>query len=157
MRVLLQRAASAQVRVHGSVIGAFDGPGLVLLVGVTHTDTDAIARKMAQKSYGLRVFDHRHAPADMCLAPGTPREVSAQDLHLPCLVVSQFTLYANTAKGKRPTWDAAAPGAFAEPLIDTFIAELTSLGSPVHTGQFGADMQVSLTNDGPITVLLEQD
>lgn len=157
MRALLQRAASAQVRVNGSVVGAFDGPGLVLLIGVTHTDTEETARRLARKSYGLRIFDHSHARKGVCLPPGAPREVSAQDLQLPCLVVSQFTLYANTAKGKRPTWDAAAPGPVAEPLIAAFAAELESLGADVQSGVFGADMQVSLTNDGPITVLLEQE
>lgn len=157
MRVLIQRVASAQVTVDGVTVGSFVGPGLVLLIGITNTDSQAVARQLAHKVYGLRIFEHRHAAPDVCLPPGSPREVSAQDLQLPCLVISQFTLYANTTKGKRPTWDAAAPGAFAEPLIDDFIAELITLGADVQTGEFGADMQVSLTNDGPMTVLLEQD
>lgn len=155
MRVLLQRALDAQVRIDGSVVGAFEGPGLVLLVGVTHTDSVAIAQALARKCYGLRIFEHHHAPPDVCLAPSAPREVSASDLHLPCLVVSQFTLYADTAKGKRPTWDAAAPGHLAEPLIDAFVDALNALGAPVATGRFGADMKVALTNDGPITLMLE--
>ena len=155
MRVLLQRALNAQVRIDGSVVGAFEGSGLVLLVGVTHTDTAATAQTLARKCYGLRIFEHHHAPPDVCLAPNSPREVSASDLHLPCLVVSQFTLYADTTKGKRPTWDAAAPGHVAEPLIDAFTDELKALGAPIATGRFGADMQVTLTNDGPITIMLE--
>ena len=157
MRVLLQRALGAQVRIEGQVVGSFDGPGLVLLVGVTHTDSVAIAQALARKCYGLRIFEHHHAPPDVCLPPSAPREVSASDLHLPCLVVSQFTLYADTAKGKRPTWDAAAPGDVAEPLIDAFAQELATIGAPIATGRFGADMQVTLTNDGPITIVLELD
>lgn len=145
------------MRVHDAIVGGFDGSGLVLLVGVTHTDSEASARALARKCYGLRIFEHRHAPEDACLPPSAPREVSAADLGLPCLVISQFTLYADTAKGKRPTWDAAAPGSVAEPLIDVVIDELRALGAPVSTGIFGADMQVTLTNDGPITVMLEVD
>jgi D-aminoacyl-tRNA deacylase len=157
MRALLQRAAGAHVRVNDVVIGGFPAAGLVIFVGVTHTDTTHTAQALARKSYGLRIFEHRHCPNDVCLPPGAPREVSALDLHLPCLVISQFTLYASTAKGKRPTWDAAAPGDIAQPLVDDFVDELRSIGAHVETGEFGADMQVSLTNDGPITIMLEHD
>ena len=155
MRALLQRASGAHVRVNDAVVGGFSHAGLVIFVGVTHADTAATAQALARKSYGLRVFEHRHLPQDACLPPGSPREVSAMDLQLPCLVISQFTLYASTAKGKRPTWDAAAPGEVAQPLVDAFVEELRILGAPVETGIFGADMQVSFTNDGPMTIMLE--
>lgn len=129
--------------VEGEVVGALNGPGLVALVGVTHTDDLDVAQRMARKIYDLRIFD------------GDNGEVSARDVSLPILVVSQFTLYADTKKGRRPTWDAAAPRAVAEPLIDALIAELRAEGATVSTGVFGADMQVSLVNDGPITIILE--
>lgn len=154
MRALVQRANGASVGVAGTVLGAFDGPGLVVLVGVTHTDTPELAARLAAKVHDARLFDRDRFP-DRCLAPGGPAEVSAADLGLPLLVISQFTLYATTRKGRRPTWDAAAPGDVAEPLVDTFIAALRGAGAQVETGRFGADMQVSLTNDGPITVLFE--
>jgi D-tyrosyl-tRNA(Tyr) deacylase len=131
------------VSVEGEVVGALNGPGLVALVGVTHTDDLDVAQRMARKIYDLRIFD------------GDNGEVSARDVSLPILVVSQFTLYADTKKGRRPTWDAAAPRAVAEPLIDALIAELRAEGATVSTGVFGADMQVSLVNDGPITIILE--
>ncbi|MCX6422921.1 MAG: D-aminoacyl-tRNA deacylase [Actinobacteria bacterium] len=143
MRSVIQRVCGASVSVEGEVVGALNGPGLVALVGVTHTDDLDVAQRMARKIYDLRIFD------------GDNGEVSARDTGLPILVVSQFTLYADTKKGRRPTWDAAAPRAVAEPLIDTLIAELRAEGATVSTGVFGADMQVSLVNDGPITILLE--
>lgn len=154
MRALVQRANGASVSVAGTVLGSFEGPGLVVLVGVTHTDTPDLATRLARKVHDARLFD-RDRFADRCLAPGGPAEVSASDLGLPLLVISQFTLYATTRKGRRPTWDAAAPGELAEPLVEAFIAALRAAGAPVETGRFGADMQVSLTNDGPITVLFE--
>ena len=142
MRVLVQRVTSASVSVGGEVVGEIrpDGQGLVALAGVTHTDTDVIARRMAEKLWQLRVLDD---------------ERSAADTGAPILVVSQFTLYANTAKGRRPTWNAAAPGAVAEPLVTVFAEALRELGAEVATGVFGADMAVELVNDGPVTVLLE--
>ena len=143
MRSVIQRVNSASVSVEGEVVGALNGPGLVALVGVTHTDDLDVAQRMARKIYDLRIFDSDSG------------EVSARDAGLPILVVSQFTLYADTKKGRRPTWDAAAPRAVAEPLIDTLVAELRAEGATVSTGSFGADMQVSLVNDGPITILLE--
>jgi D-tyrosyl-tRNA(Tyr) deacylase len=158
MRVLVQRALNASVRVHGEVTGSFTGPGIVALVGVTHTDTEAVADAMASKTYSLRIFDHAHLEAvNVCVPPGSGREVSAADGQLPVLVISQFTLYANTRKGRRPTWDAAAPGDVAEPLVDRFSNALRNLGAPVSTGVFGADMKVTFTNDGPFTVLLDSD
>jgi D-tyrosyl-tRNA(Tyr) deacylase len=100
------------------------------------------------------LFDRNRVPA-ACVPPAGPAELSASDLGLPLLVISQFTLYANTAKGRRPTWDAAAPRAVAEPLVDEFVLALRAAGATVATGRFGADMQVRFTNDGPITVLFE--
>lgn len=156
MRVLVQRATDAAVRVHGEVVGSFTGPGLVALVGITHSDTADIADAMAAKTYSLRIFDHEHLQAvNVCMPPGSGREVSAADGNLPVLVISQFTLYGNTRKGRRPTWDAAAPGNIAEPLVDQFASALRKLGAPVSTGIFGADMRVSFTNDGPFTVMLD--
>jgi D-aminoacyl-tRNA deacylase len=140
MRAVAQRVSEASVRVDGSVIGAIDGPGLLVLVGVTHDDTAEKARKLAAKLWGLRVLDG---------------EKSCSDLNAPLLVVSQFTLYADTAKGRRPTWNNAAPGTVAEPLVDAVVAELRALGATVETGKFGADMKVALVNDGPITIIIE--
>lgn len=153
MKAVVQRASGASVTVSGDVVGSFDGPGLVVLVGVTHDDTTERAAKLADKIYDLRIFGPEHAPAD--LRADTAREVSASDLGLPVLVISQFTLYADTRKGRRPTWDAAAPGPVAEPLVEAVVTRLRERGAVVSTGIFGADMQVSLVNDGPITILLE--
>jgi D-aminoacyl-tRNA deacylase len=140
MRAVAQRVSEASVRVDGSVVGAIDGPGLLVLVGVTHDDTAEKARKLAAKLWGLRVLDG---------------ERSCSDLNAPLLVVSQFTLYADTAKGRRPSWGNAAPGPVAEPLVDAVVAELRALGAKVETGRFGADMKVALVNDGPITIIIE--
>ena len=142
MRVLVQRVTSASVSVGGEVVGEIRPPsqGLLALVGVTHSDTDDIARRLGEKLWQLRILDD---------------ERSAADIGAPILVVSQFTLYANTVKGRRPTWNAAAPGAVAEPLVTVFADTLRALGAHVETGVFGADMQVELVNDGPVTVLLE--
>ena len=142
MRAVVQRAASASVSVGGEVVGELDRPGLVVLVGVTHTDTAATAAKLAAKIWTLRIL------AD---------ERSASDTYAPVLVVSQFTLYADTAKGRRPSWGAAAPRPVSEPLIEELVAALRGLGAEVATGVFGAYMQVSLVNDGPVTVLLDAD
>ena len=139
--------------VDGVVVGGFDGPGLVALVGVTHTDDERVAVRLADKVYDLRVFGPEHAPAGS--APSGARELSASDLGLPVLVISQFTLYGDTRKGRRPTWEAAAPGPVAEPLVSAVVARLRERRAVVTTGVFGADMQLSLTNDGPITVHLE--
>ena len=142
MRVLVQRVTSARVTVDGQTVGEItpNPQGLVALVGVTHTDDAAVVRKMADKLWRLRILDG---------------ELSAADAAAPILVVSQFTLYADTAKGRRPSWNAAAPGPVAEPLVDEFAAALRALGAEVATGQFGAHMHVELVNDGPVTVLLE--
>jgi D-tyrosyl-tRNA(Tyr) deacylase len=155
MRAIVQRAQDAGVTVDGTVVGSFDGPGIVLLVGITHDDDVSKAHQLADKVYGLRIFEHHHAADHACLPPSAPREVSAKDLGLPVLVISQFTLYAETKKGRRPTWDGAAPGPIAEPLVDAVAEELRGMGAQVATGRFGADMQVRFTNDGPMTVILE--
>ena len=128
------------MEVEGRTVGAITEPGLLVLVGVTHTDTRAEAAKLAAKLWGLRIL---HG------------EKSCSDVSAPLLVVSQFTLYGDARKGRRPTWQAAAPGPVAEPLVDAVVEELRALGAHVETGVFGADMQVSLVNDGPITVILE--
>jgi D-aminoacyl-tRNA deacylase len=142
MRILVQRVASASVTVDGDTVGAIDpaGQGLLALVGVTHDDDEAKAQRLAEKLWQLRILDD---------------EKSAADVNAPILVVSQFTLYANTAKGRRPTWNAAAPGAVAEPLVTAFADALRRLGAHVETGVFGAHMEVALVNDGPVTVQLE--
>ncbi|MDT5389596.1 MAG: D-aminoacyl-tRNA deacylase [Mycobacterium sp.] len=138
----MQRVTSARVIVAGEVVGAIDPElqGLLALVGVAHDDDVAVARKMAEKLWQLRILDG---------------EASAADIAAPILVVSQFTLYADTGKGRRPSWNAAAPGPVAEPLVDRFCAALRELGAHVETGVFGADMLVELVNDGPVTLLLE--
>ncbi|WP_025347252.1 D-aminoacyl-tRNA deacylase [Nocardia nova] len=145
MRILVQRVSSARVTVDDETVGQIEPPpgvphGLLALVGVTHTDTPAIAKTLADKLFRLRILDD---------------ERSAADLNAPILVVSQFTLYADTAKGRRPSWSAAAPGPTAEPLVTDFADALRNLGATVATGRFGAHMQVSLVNDGPVTLLLE--
>lgn len=142
MRVVVQRVSSASVVVDDQVVGAIPPPGqgLLAFVGITHSDGPDHVRRMAEKLWTLRILDD---------------EKSASDVGAPILVVSQFTLYANTAKGRRPSWNAAAPGPVAEPLVAAFADALRALGAHVETGTFGAHMQVELTNDGPVTVLLE--
>ena len=140
MRAVVQRVSSASVEVAGDTVGAI-GTGLLVLVGVTHSDGPAQAQALARKVHGLRILRDERSIAD------TPDAAT--------LVVSQFTLYGDARKGRRPTWAAAAPGAVAEPLVDEFVAALRDLGTSVETGVFGADMRVHLTNDGPITLVLE--
>jgi D-tyrosyl-tRNA(Tyr) deacylase len=140
MRAVVQRASTAAVEVAGQAVGRLPRPGLVVLLGVTHTDTKDQATALARKIYQLRIL---HG------------EKSAADTAAPLLVISQFTLYGETTKGRRPTWQAAAPGPVAEPLVGAFVAALREAGADVETGIFGADMQVSLTNDGPVTLILE--
>ena len=152
----MQRADGASVAVAGTVVGSFDGPGLVVLIGITHDDDEPLAFSLADKIYDLRIFGHEHARvAGVSLAPDVGRQVSASDLGLPVLVISQFTLYAETRKGRRPTWDAAAPGQLAEPLVDAFAERFRARGARVATGIFGADMRVQLVNDGPMTITLD--
>jgi D-aminoacyl-tRNA deacylase len=140
MRAVVQRVLEASVTVDGNIVGALDRPGLVVLLGVTHDDGPAQVAWLARKVWELRIMRD---------------ERSAWELGAPVLVVSQFTLYGDSRKGRRPTWNSAAPGAHSEPVYDAFCAELERLGATVARGVFGADMQVSLVNDGPVTMILE--
>jgi D-aminoacyl-tRNA deacylase len=140
VRLVVQRVTRARVVVDGEVVGAVDRPGLVVLVGATHDDTAAVAEALARKVAGLRILRG---------------ERSALEEGAPVLVVSQFTLYADTRKGRRPSWSAAAPGPVAEPLVAAFGQALADLGLEVATGRFGADMAVELVNDGPVTLVLD--
>ncbi|OEV09029.1 D-aminoacyl-tRNA deacylase [Streptomyces nanshensis] len=147
MRAVVQRVSGASVVVEGAspadgaeTVGAITGEGLCVLVGVTHDDTPQKAAQLARKLWSLRILED---------------ERSCSDTGAPLLVVSQFTLYGDARKGRRPTWNAAAPGPVAEPLVDEVVARLRELGAEVATGSFGARMKVSLTNEGPFTVLLE--
>ena len=142
MRAVIQRVSQASVAVDGKVVGRIDGPGLLVLLGVTHTDGAEQVAWMARKVWELRIMRE---------------ERSASDLDAPVLVVSQFTLYGDARKGRRPTWQAAAPGPVSEPVYELFCAELERLGATVARGSFGADMRVALENDGPVTMLLEKD
>ena len=140
MRLVVQRVRTASVSVGDRVVGAVEGPGLLVLVGATHDDTPALADRLADKLWGLRILEG---------------ERSAAETGAPFLVVSQFTLYADTRRGRRPSWSAAAPRAVAEPLGEAFVDALRSRGADVATGEFGAMMQVSLINDGPVTLVLD--
>ncbi|MDT4901682.1 MAG: D-aminoacyl-tRNA deacylase [Pseudonocardiales bacterium] len=140
MRIVVQRVEHAEVRVDGETVGAV-GTGLLVLVGITHDDTPAQAQTLARKVHGLRILREELSVADVPEAG--------------ILAVSQFTLYGEARKGRRPTWAAAAPGAVAEPLFDSFVDALRGLGALVETGVFGADMRVELVNDGPVTIVLE--
>jgi D-aminoacyl-tRNA deacylase len=140
MRAVLQRVTSASVSVAGEVVGAIDRPGLVVLVGVTHDDGPDEVEWLARKIADVRLLRD---------------EQSVVDAAAPVLVVSQFTLYGDARKGRRPTWNAAAPGPVAEPVVQDVVAALRGKGVEVETGTFGADMAVSLVNDGPVTLVLD--
>jgi D-tyrosyl-tRNA(Tyr) deacylase len=140
VRAVLQRVTSASVSVDGEVVGAIDRPGLVALVGVTHDDGPAQVETMARKISELRILRD---------------ERSVLDEGAPVLVVSQFTLYADTGKGRRPSWNNAAPGPVAEPLVEAVVEALRARGVEVATGRFGAMMEVSLVNDGPVTLVVD--
>jgi D-tyrosyl-tRNA(Tyr) deacylase len=144
MRAVVQRVSGATVQVDGDLVGSV-GRGLCVLVGVTHDDDEAAARALADKIWNLRVMDDGDGVMNRSIADMT-REV---------LVVSQFTLYGDTSRGRRPSWIAAARPEQAEPLVETVVARLRDLGGQVATGRFGADMQVGLVNDGPVTILLD--
>ena len=148
MRALVQRVTRAAVSVDGEVVGAV-GRGLCVLLGVTHDDTADDARWVADKLANLRVFPDVDDEA-------TAMERSVLDVAGGVLVVSQFTLYGDARKGRRPSWTAAARPEHAEPLVDAVVARLDELGVPTATGVFGADMQVELVNDGPVTLLVER-
>ena len=140
MRTVVQRVLTASVTVDGKIVGQIEGPGLVVLLGVTLDDGPEQVAWMARKIWSLRILRD---------------EQSASDVDAPVLVVSQFTLYGDARKGRRPTWNAAAPGEVSEPIYEAFCKELESLGATVARGSFGADMQVALVNDGPITMVLD--
>ncbi len=140
MRIVLQRVTRASVTVEGEVVGSIDAPGLFLLVGATHTDSVADVERLADKVWNLRILRD---------------ERSAADEDAPILVASQFTLYADVRKGRRPSWSDAAPGHVGEPLVDAFVASLRARGARVETGIFGADMAVALVNDGPVTLVVD--
>ena len=140
MRAVIQRVLSASVRVDGEVVGELDRPGLLVYVGVTHDDGATEVAWTARKIWDLRLLRD---------------EQSASDVGAPVLVVSQFTLYGDARKGRRPTWNAAAPGPVAEPIYLAVCEGLEALGTHVERGVFGADMAVQLVNDGPVTMVLE--
>jgi D-tyrosyl-tRNA(Tyr) deacylase len=144
VRAVVQRVTRARVLVGGAVVGEI-GRGLCVLVGVTHGDDDATARRLAEKLWQLRIFDDERGVMN----------VSAADAGLPVLVVSQFTLYGDTRKGRRPSWAAAAPPEVAEPVVEAVVTTLRGLGAEVASGRFGAHMQVELVNDGPVTLVTE--
>jgi D-tyrosyl-tRNA(Tyr) deacylase len=144
VRAVVQRVTEASVTVDGETVGAI-GPGLCVLVGVTHEDDETTAANLAAKLWNLRVLDD----ADGVM------NVSAADAGRPLLVISQFTLYGDTRKGRRPSWVGAARPEQAEPLVEALVAALRNLGAEVETGRFGADMQVRLVNDGPVTLIVE--
>ena len=143
-RALVQRVTEARVTVGDEVVGEI-GPGLCVLVGATHTDTSEIAAKLAGKVANLRIFDDADGVMNRSLL----------DAGGAALVVSQFTLYGDAARGRRPGWSAAAPPELAEPLVEAFTTSIAAAGVPVATGRFRAEMQVALVNDGPVTLLLE--
>ena len=140
MRAVTSRVTSASVTVDGTTVGRIDRPGLLALVGVTHSDTADTARSLAAKLHELRILRG---------------EESCATADAPLLVISQFTLYARTDKGRRPSWNLAAPGESAEPLVQALVDELRRRGAVVETGVFGAQMQVTSVNDGPFTVIVE--
>lgn len=140
MRAVLQRASSASVSVDGEEVGRIDRPGLVVLLGITHEDGPTEVAWMVRKVRELRIMRE---------------EKSIADIEAPVLLISQFTLYGDARKGRRPTWQAAAPGEVSQPLYEAVRAALEEAGTRVQTGHFGADMAVTLVNDGPVTLMLD--
>lgn len=140
MRAVVTRVLEASVEVDGEVVARLGSPGLLVLVGVGHHDDASHAAALARKIWGLRILDG---------------ETSASDIDAPLLVVSQFTLYASTRKGRRPSWSRAAPGEVGEPLVEELCRQLERLGATVGRGQFGAHMRVSSVNDGPVTIVID--
>lgn len=141
MKAVIQRVLRASVTVDGKIVGSIQGPGLLVYLGVTHTDGPAETAWIARKIWDLRLLRD---------------EQSASDIGAPILVVSQFTLYGDARKGRRPTWQAAAPSVLSEPVYHAVCAELEGLGAHVERGAFGADMRVESVNDGPVTLVLER-
>ncbi|MGA3353366.1 MAG: D-aminoacyl-tRNA deacylase [Acidimicrobiales bacterium] len=145
MRAVVQRAAWARVSVAGEVVGSLDGSGFVVLVGVRNGDGEGEARALASKLWTLRIIDDDEGRMNRSLS----------DVGGGLLVISQFTLYADASKGRRPSFAAAAPGALAEPLVERVVEHLRDLGAEVVTGRFGAEMLVELANDGPVTLIID--
>lgn len=141
----MQRVSSARVLIEGACVGEIEGPGLCVLVGVTHGDTSSTARALADKLWNLRVLSDEEGRMNR----------SCAELGAPLLVISQFTLYADTSRGRRPSFVQAMAGDEAAPLVDEVVASLRSLGATTATGRFGADMLVEIANDGPVTIILE--
>jgi D-tyrosyl-tRNA(Tyr) deacylase len=146
MRALVQRVSEARVAVGGEIVGEIGG-GLCVLVGISHTDDPDIATRLARKVATLRVFEDGSGVMNHSLL----------DTGGAALVISQFTLYGDTRKGRRPSWSEAAPGPVAEPLVRAFAEQLAADGLTVETGRFGAEMSVALVNEGPVTLILELD
>lgn len=142
MRVVITRVVEASVTVDDEVLAALPRPGLLVLVGITHGDSEQEIRAVAAKIWNLRILED---------------ERSASDVDAPIMVISQFTLHASTRKGRRPSWSAAAPASISEPLVERFCEELEGLGADVFRGRFGANMQVASVNDGPVTILIDSD
>jgi D-aminoacyl-tRNA deacylase len=142
MRAVVQRVDGASVVVDGETVGAIEGEGLCVLVGVTHEDTKEKAAQLARKLWSVRMLSE---------------ERSCSDIDAPLLVISQFTLYGDARRGRRPSWSSAAPGPVAEPLVRAFAHQLAVDGLTVETGIFGAAMRVALVNEGPVTLMLELD
>lgn len=155
MRAVIQRVDGASVEVGGQVVGAFEGPGLMVLVGVSVDDDLSKCAPLADKIWKLRIFDRAQLATQGIVVDSESNEVAAADARLPILLISQFTLFADTSKGRRPTWQQAARGDQAEPLVNEVARALRDLGAQVETGKFGADMQITQVCDGPMTVLLE--
>jgi D-tyrosyl-tRNA(Tyr) deacylase len=155
MRAVVQRVDGASVEVAGQVIGQFTGPGLMVLIGVSVDDDITNCAQLADKIWKLRIFEREDLVASGINVASESNEVAAADGKLPILVISQFTLFADTSKGRRPTWQQAARGDQAEPLVNEVVRALRDLGAQVETGKFGADMRITQVCDGPMTVLLE--
>lgn len=155
MRAVIQRVDGASVEVNGQIIGSFTGPGLLVLIGISIDDDESKTALLADKIWKLRIFESAALKAAGRTVSSESVEVAAADAKLPMLAISQFTLYADTSNGRRPTWQQAARGPQAQPLVDGVIQALRDLGANVETGKFGADMRISAMLDGPMTVTLE--
>lgn len=155
MRAVIQRVDGARCVVDANVTGEFEGPGLMVLIGVHVDDTEDKCAVIADKIWKMRIFEAEVLRARGINVSAESAEVSAADAHLPILLISQFTLHGDISKGRRPTWLQAARGDKAEPLVNQVARELRDLGAQVETGKFGADMRITQTNDGPMTMLVE--
>lgn len=155
MRAVIQRVNGARVSVNQISVGEFDGPGLSVLLGVSVDDDINQCAELANKIWTMRLFDNETLRVQGLTVNSENREVSAQDAKLPILLISQFTLYADTSRGRRPTWQQAARGDKAEPIYNQLARELRDLGAQVEMGRFGADMKIEQTLDGPVTIIVD--